>query len=99
MTAVEERVRQDLLDYDPRAAFAAGARSCQGSLGVFSLRYGANIGEIDINQTRPSQQAVDGADGLGDESVGNSKSINEAGVFVDQSKDLLVSQANHRIGR
>src|SRR5205809_3147625 len=98
MVAVKQRVRQKLLHHFASAPFAAGARCGQRSLGMLSLRNGAKISKIDIDQTRSSEQAINRANCLSNETIGDSECVDEACILVDQSEDLLVCQTNDRIG-
>ena len=98
MAAIEQRMRQKLLHDLTSASFPTRARCCQRSLGMLSLRNGAKISKINMDQTRSGEEAVDRANRLGNEIIRDSECIDEACIFIDQSEDLLVCQTNHRIG-
>ena len=98
LPAIEHRMGQQFLDHFAGAGWSHALGDGEKAFGVAGAKHGAELGQMDVNQTTVPQQAPDAAHAVGQQFVGQLKSFQHAGVFINQPEDFLVGQTDDAIG-
>src|SRR5258706_3283082 len=99
MAIFNQRMFENLLGGLPSAVLSPRLSSGKRGLRMLALHHRAEIGKINIDQSRASQEPINRSDSLGHELVRDAKCIQQAGVLINQPKDSLVWQRYDGVSR